>query len=128
MQELTISSPAFAEGGLIPLKHTGYGEDVSPELRLDGLQEDAVSMAVIMNDMDHPVPAYNHWVIWNLPAMSVIPEHTPHGTQIEVLGKAVVMVKTNTAGQNPRFTGHTVTTTMSMYWTAVLNCPCRKKT
>lgn len=89
MQELTISSPAFAEGGLIPLKHTGYGEDVSPELRLDGLQEDAVSMAVIMNDMDHPVPAYNHWVIWNLPAMSVIPEHIPPGTQIEALGKAV---------------------------------------
>ena len=89
MKKLNLSSPAFQEGGLIPLKHTGYGEDISPEFRLDGLQEGAVSLAIIMNDIDHPVPAFNHWVIWNLPVMTVIPENIPRGPQLESLGNAV---------------------------------------
>lgn len=89
MKELTVTSPAFKEGGLIPLKHTGHGEDLSPEFKLDGLSDGAVSIAIIMNDMGHPVSAYNHWVIWNIPAMSVIPEAIPHGACVKVLGNAV---------------------------------------
>ena len=72
MQTLTISSPSFTDGALIPVIHTGYGADQSPELVLHGLCEEAVSLAVILNDMDHPIPAYNHWVIWNLPVMSIL--------------------------------------------------------
>lgn len=89
MEKLMVVSPAFEDGGLIPLKYTGYGEDISPELILEGLSKDAVSLAVIMNDMGHPIPAYNHWVIWNLPACSVIPEDIPHGEIIQSLGNAV---------------------------------------
>ncbi len=89
MENLTISSPSFEDGGLIPIKYTGYGEDISPELVLDGLSKRAVSIAIIMNDMGHPVPAYNHWVIWNIPAISLIPENIPRGEQVECLGCAV---------------------------------------
>ncbi len=89
MENLTVSSPSFEDGGLIPIKYTGYGEDISPELVLDGLSKRAVSIAIIMNDMGHPVPAYNHWVIWNIPAISLIPENIPHGERVECLGCAV---------------------------------------
>lgn len=89
MDKLTVSSPSFQDGGLIPLEHTGHGEDRSPELVLGGLSKDAVSIAVIMNDMDHPVPAYNHWVIWNIPAMPVIPGNIPRGAQLSSMGSAV---------------------------------------
>ena len=82
MEKLVVSSPSFAHEGLIPLAHTGYGEDRSPELVLSGLCKDAVSLAVVMNDMGHPIPAYNHWVIWNLPAMPVIPGSIPPGAQV----------------------------------------------
>lgn len=29
---------------------------------------DAVSIAVVMDDHDHPAGIFNHWVIWNIPA------------------------------------------------------------
>ncbi len=89
MKKLTVTSPAFDEGGLIPVKYTGHGEDHSPELRLEGLSDNAVSIAIIMNDMDHPIPAYNHWVIWNLPPLSVIPTQIPHGACVSSLENAV---------------------------------------
>ena len=44
------------------------------------------SIAIIMDDMGHPIPAYNHWVIWNIPAISLIPENIPHGEQVDSLG------------------------------------------
>ena len=89
MQILTISSPSFPDGALIPVIHTGYGADQSPELVLHGLCEEAVSLAVILNDMDHPIPAYNHWVIWNLPVMSIIPGNIPRGAQVPSLSGAI---------------------------------------
>ena len=56
---------------------------------LHGLCEEAVSLAVILNDMDHPIPAYNHWVIWNLPVMSIIPGNIPRGAQVPSLSGAI---------------------------------------
>ena len=89
MEKLKVFSPCFEDGGLIPVKYTGHGEDQSPELVLESLSTDAVSVAVILNDMDHPVPAYNHWVIWNIPANPVIPGNIPQGENVESLGNAV---------------------------------------
>lgn len=42
-----------------------------------------------MNDMDHPIPEYNHWVIWNINVMSIIPENISHGKFVESLGNAI---------------------------------------
>lgn len=89
MEKLMITTPCFEQGGLIPVECTGYGADKSPELRLNGLSKNAVSIAVIMNDMGHPIPAYNHWVIWNIPAVSVIPGNISCGEQVEQLKPAV---------------------------------------
>lgn len=89
MENLVVRSPSFADSGLIPLENTGYGADLSPELQLTNLCEGAISLAVIMNDMGHPVPAYNHWVIWNIPAGSIIPGGIPCGETVESLGNAV---------------------------------------
>ena len=73
MDKLLVTSPAFQEGGWIPAECSGRGADRSPELRLDGLRKEAVSLAVTLDDASHPIfPNYNHWVIWNLPALSLI--------------------------------------------------------
>jgi Raf kinase inhibitor-like YbhB/YbcL family protein len=42
-----------------------------------------------MDDLDHPIPAYNHWVIWNVPVMDVIPSNIPCGEAVESLSGAV---------------------------------------
>jgi Raf kinase inhibitor-like YbhB/YbcL family protein len=89
MKELTVSTPAFEHEGLIPVQHTGHGADTSPEMHLSNIDVQAASIAVIMDDLGHPIPAYNHWVIWNIPVMEIIPANIPHGKTVESLSGAV---------------------------------------
>ncbi len=86
---MTVESPAFENEGLIPIENTGYGADISPALRLRGIDERAKSIAIIMDDMGHPIPAFNHWVIWNIPVMETIPAHIPYGKSVNALSGAV---------------------------------------
>lgn len=81
-------SPAFAAGGLIPLEYTGRGEDISPPLLVHGLLEETVTLAITMDDLDHPLPAYNHWLIWNLPPNAEIVGGIPAGPELLMLGGA----------------------------------------
>lgn len=84
MNDLIISSPAFEANGWIPNRHSGYGEDISPELHVEGISGDAISMIITLDDMGHPLePGYNHWIAWNLPPVSVIPESLPKGAVCE---------------------------------------------
>jgi len=86
---LTVSSPAFSEGSRIPRRHTARGQDLSPRLEPDGIDPGAQSIAITLDDASHPLfPGYNHWVIWNLPVQSVIPEAIPHGKTLGDLGGA----------------------------------------
>jgi len=87
--ELFVTSPSFVDG-IIPEQFTGNGEDRSPQLVFANLSEEAVSIAVIMDDLDVPVVGvYNHWTIWNIPPQNLIPEGIPHGVTVGELGGAV---------------------------------------
>lgn len=90
MEDLRITSPSFYAGGRIPREHSGYGEDISPMLQIQGLSPAAVSLAVVMDDLSIPFcKEYNHWVLWNIPRMKVIPSAIPHGQTVPSLGNAV---------------------------------------
>lgn len=67
-QGFTISSPAFTEGGIIPLKHTCDGEDISPELSWMHPPEAARSFGLIVDDPDAPRGIFTHWVLFDIPA------------------------------------------------------------
>ncbi|MDL2236558.1 YbhB/YbcL family Raf kinase inhibitor-like protein [Christensenellaceae bacterium OttesenSCG-928-K19] len=89
-KNIIVTSTAFENGGIIPVKFTGYGEDVSPGLTLSGLDENAKSIAIVMDDVDHPIkPNFNHWVIWNILPSEKIQEGIPRGKVLETLGGAV---------------------------------------
>ena len=69
---LTLTSPAFAQGGSIPERFTCEGDDVSPALAWTGAPAGTKSFALIVDDPDAPDPAhpkmtYVHWVLYNLP-------------------------------------------------------------
>lgn len=86
---LQITSPAFEDNGAIPKRHTGFGEDVSPAFRLINLSPEAVSIAIIMDDLDIPIiKALNHWTIWNIPKAESIPEGIPHGKAVASMSGA----------------------------------------
>ncbi len=89
MAELKINIPKFADGGWMPIEHSGRGKDISPEIRLSEIDEKAVSIAITLDDASHPFfPNYNHWLIWNLPVAAIIPEGIPKGGTVESLGGA----------------------------------------
>ena len=82
---LTITTTAFIDGGAIPRKHTGDGQDVSPPLVWTDVPEGAKSLALICDDPDAPQPQpWVHWVIYDLPgdltglAEGVPAEAPPH--------------------------------------------------
>lgn len=83
MTKLILTSPAFAAGGWIPDCNSGFGEDISPELKLENINEKAVSLAITLDDLSHPLfPGYNHWVAWNITPTNVIPANLPKGESI----------------------------------------------
>ena len=67
-------------------EHTGRGEDISPEFVIGNLSPDAKTLMITLEDVFHPIKNFTHWVIWNIPAASVIPKGIPHGKQ--TLGSA----------------------------------------
>lgn len=85
---IKISSPAFEDSGAIPQRHTRRGEDISPEINVEGLSPKAKSIAIVMVDLDFPpiLGKFSHWVAWNIPVVEKIPEGIPKGEQIDDLG------------------------------------------
>ena len=77
---LGVSSPGIDGDGRFLPGHTGRGADASPELRLDGLTQDAERLAVVLTDETHPLlGTMTHWLVWNLPAGPVIGGGLPPG-------------------------------------------------
>lgn len=72
VQVMTLDSPAWPDGGPIPIVHTQAGRDVSPALSWSGAPEGVVSYVLVVRDLDQLVPATGedtlHWLVWNLPA------------------------------------------------------------
>ena len=64
---LTITSPAFSEGEMIPRQYTCDGPDVSPELSWSGVPKGTKSLVLICDDPDAPMGTWVHWVLFNIP-------------------------------------------------------------
>ena len=78
MNELIIKSPQFNSKDWIPDCCAGYGDDKSPELIIEQIPADTVTLAVILDDLGHPIqPGYNHWTAWNIPPVNTIPGDLP---------------------------------------------------
>ncbi|MFW6376126.1 MAG: YbhB/YbcL family Raf kinase inhibitor-like protein [Thermoplasmatota archaeon] len=97
---LEVTSKAFQDKGKISKKCTGRCEDISPPLKLGSMDPEAKTIAVIMDDLDHPIGMYNHWLIWNIPAnYDEIPEGIPKKEKLPSLGNAV-QGKSHYGGKN----------------------------
>ena len=88
---LTLTSPAFRHGGVIPRRHTCEGEDLSPPLLWSGAPSGTQSLVLIVDDPDAPDPkaprmTWVHWLLYNLPtaasglAEGLSAKHLPAGT------------------------------------------------
>lgn len=81
MDILQVRCPGI-QNGKFHIDHTGRGKDLSPELILENLSPQAKTLAVLLEDMSHPIKGLTHWVIWNLPASGRISGAIPAGKTV----------------------------------------------
>ncbi|MCP4470702.1 MAG: YbhB/YbcL family Raf kinase inhibitor-like protein [Gammaproteobacteria bacterium] len=88
LSDIQLSSTAFGQGGSIPTKHTGEGEDLSPALSWDNVPDGTRAFAVICHDPDAPLVTsqgtygFVHWVLYNIPgAITGLAEGSDQYTQ-----------------------------------------------
>src|SRR5882672_3094433 len=62
---MTLTSPAFSEGGTIPTVNTCKGANTSPALTWTGTPSGTQSFAVVLTDLTISMA---HWVIYDIPA------------------------------------------------------------
>jgi len=84
---MTLTSTAFSDGGMIPLKNAQPGRDASPPLAWSNAPDSTVSFVLIVHDADAAVgdglDDMLHWMVWNIPGSAAsLPEGMPQGPQV----------------------------------------------
>jgi Raf kinase inhibitor-like YbhB/YbcL family protein len=76
---MNLRTPAFDPDDRIPARHTGDADDLSPALEWSDVPDDAVELAIIVDDPDAPTDQpWVHWVVYNIPASEhALPEGVP---------------------------------------------------
>ena len=74
IRKLDITSPAFGQGGSIPVKYTCDGEKISPPLHIAQIPDHTLSLVLIAEDPDTAKGTFDHWLVWNIEPAPVIKE------------------------------------------------------
>jgi Raf kinase inhibitor-like YbhB/YbcL family protein len=64
----TVTSPAFADGQIVPREFTCDGNDAPPAMTVSDPPQGTKSFAVIMDDPDAPKGTFTHWLAYDVPA------------------------------------------------------------
>jgi Raf kinase inhibitor-like YbhB/YbcL family protein len=82
---LTITSPAFKHGEVIPTRYTRDGENLSPPLEWRDAPPETKSYVLLIEDPDAPSGTFRHWAMYNIPASET---GLPEGASGQGLGDA----------------------------------------
>ena len=78
---MELRSREFVNNGYMPKKFTCQGENINPELVIENIPPETKSLALILDDPDAFGKAWVHWIVFNIPLISVIKENTAPGIQ-----------------------------------------------
>lgn len=76
---LQLSCISFLENELIPARYTCEGININPSIRIDGIPQEAKTVAIIVEDPDVPHDSFCHWLAWNIPVTHLIKEKENRG-------------------------------------------------
>ena len=63
----TLTSPAFAEGGRVPVRYTCDGDGLSPPLAWAHPPTATIAFALVVDDPDAPGGVFTHWTLADIP-------------------------------------------------------------
>ncbi|MDG2175658.1 MAG: YbhB/YbcL family Raf kinase inhibitor-like protein [Gammaproteobacteria bacterium] len=74
---MQVTTNAFEDGGIIPIKYTSHGENIQPNFTITGAPELTTNFAIIFHDIEvalgNTTGDVTHWLAWNI-ASTTIPE------------------------------------------------------
>jgi Raf kinase inhibitor-like YbhB/YbcL family protein len=84
---MTLTTPAWSDGGQIPAKYTQEGGESSPPFAWSNVPDGVVSFVLIAHDVDAAAGSGTedmlHWLVWNIPGTAPgLAERVPWGPQL----------------------------------------------
>jgi Raf kinase inhibitor-like YbhB/YbcL family protein len=84
---MTLTTPAWLDGGTIPVKYTQAGDQISPALSWTRVPDGTQSFVLLFHDVDsatgNGTDDVLQWLLWNVPAQTtMLPEGVPQGMQL----------------------------------------------
>jgi len=64
---MQLKSKAFEDGGVIPVKFTCEGPNISPPLEFIDVPAEAKSLVLMIEDPDAEAKPWVHWMVFNIP-------------------------------------------------------------
>jgi Raf kinase inhibitor-like YbhB/YbcL family protein len=73
-QNMTLTTTAWPDGGMIPARYTQMGPEISPAIQWSTPPAGTASFVLVFRDLDTIVPNSAddllHWMVWNIPPTS----------------------------------------------------------
>src|SRR5580693_8423947 len=87
-QNMTLTTTAWPDGGMIPLRYTQAGAEISPAIQWSAAPAGTASFVLIFHDADTVVNNSTddilQWMLWNIPATATgIAQGRPDGFELE---------------------------------------------
>ena len=88
IQTMTLVTTAWPDGGMIPLRYTQAGAEISPAIQWSAAPAGTASFVLIFHDADTVVNNSTddilQWMLWNIPATATgIAQGRPDGFELE---------------------------------------------
>ena len=86
-QVMSLTTTGWTDGGVIPIKYSQAGAEVSPPLAWKDAPENTASFVLIAHDLDaagsNGVDDLLQWMVWNIPGTATsLPEGVSQGPQL----------------------------------------------
>jgi len=87
-QNMTLTTTAWPDGGMIPLRYTQAGPELSPAIQWSAAPAGTVSFVLVFHDADTLVNNSTddllHWMLWNIPGTATaIAQGRPDGFELQ---------------------------------------------
>ena len=84
LPNMQVTSNAFEDGGIIPIKYTSHGDNIQPDFSITGAPEMTSSFAIIFHDISVAFGGgtgdVTHWLAWNIRAREIPEGSLPAGS------------------------------------------------